>query len=78
MSDDLTPALLCRINQNVMALESAVEKIGIWIDQRGSTETSSWINAHLQVLEDNTDAIAELVADLIARWKPEEEIIPKD
>jgi hypothetical protein len=32
MSDDLTPALLCRINQNVMALESAVEKIGIWID----------------------------------------------
>lgn len=78
MSDDLTPALLCRIKQNVMALESAVEEIGIWIDQRGSTETFSWINAHLQVLEDNTDAIAELVADLIARWKPEEEIIPKD
>ncbi|MHC8380695.1 hypothetical protein [Pseudomonas sp. LB3P14] len=78
MSDDLTPALLYRINQNVMTLESAVEEIGIWIDQRGFTETSSRINAHLQVLADNTDAIAELMADLIGRWKPEEEIDPED
>lgn len=78
LSDDPTPALLYRMNQNVMALGSAIEEIGIWIDQRGSTEASNRINAHLQVLEGNVDAIAELMADLIARRKPEEEIDPED
>jgi hypothetical protein len=78
MPDDPTPALLYRMNQNIMALGSAIDEIGIWIDQRGSTEASNRISAHLQVLEDNTDAIAELMADLMARWKPEEEIDPED
>jgi hypothetical protein len=78
LPDDPTPALLYRMNQNVMALGSAIEEIGIWIDQRGSTEASNRINAHLQVLEGNVDAIAELMADLIARRKPEEEIDPED
>ncbi|MBH8611182.1 hypothetical protein I4N56_009680 [Pseudomonas mohnii] len=78
MPDDPTPALLYRMNQNVMALGSAIEEIGIWIDQRGSTEASNRINAHLQVLEGNVDAIAELMADLIARRTPEEEIDPED
>jgi hypothetical protein len=78
LPDDPTPALLYRMNQNVMALGSAIEEIGIWIDQRGSTEASSRINAHLQVLEGNVDAIAELMADLEARWKPEEEENPED
>lgn len=78
LPDDPTPALLYRMNQNVMALGSAIEEIGIWIDQRGSTEASSRINAHLQVLESNVDAIAELMADLIARRTPEEEIDPED
>jgi len=78
MPDDPSPALLYRINQNITALGSAVEEIGIWIDQRGSTETSSRINAHLQVLEGNTDAIAELMADLIATLRPEKEEDPED
>ncbi|MHA6235219.1 hypothetical protein [Pseudomonas fluorescens group sp. PF-69] len=78
LPDDPTPALLYRMNQNVMALGSAIEEIGIWINQRGSSEASDRINAHLQVLEGNTDAIAELMADLIARRKPEEEIDPED
>jgi hypothetical protein len=78
MPDDPTPALLYRINQNVMALGSAIEELGIWIDQRGSTDASDRINEHLQVLTDNSDAIAELMADLIGRCKPEEEIDPED
>lgn len=78
MPNDPTPALLYRMNQNVMALGSAIEEIGIWIDQRGSSEASDRINAHLQVLEGNSDAIAELMADLVARWKPEEEENPED
>ena len=78
MPDDPTPALLYRLNQNIMALGSAVEEISIWIDQRGSTETYERVSEHLEVLADNADTIAELMADLIARWKPEEEADPED
>jgi hypothetical protein len=78
MPDDPTPALLYRMNQNIMALGSALEEIGIWIGQRGSTNTSDRVSKHLQVLEANTDAIAGLMADLIARCKPDEEEEPED
>lgn len=76
MPDDPTPALLHRLNQNIMALGCAIEEISIWIDQRGSTDTYVRVSEHLEVLADNSDAIAELMADLVARWKPQEEEEP--
>lgn len=78
MPNDPTPALLYRMNQNIMALGSAIEEMGIWIDQRESSDASDRIDAHLQVLEGNSDTIGELMADLIARRKPEEEENPAD
>ncbi|KAA0983274.1 hypothetical protein [Pseudomonas sp. ANT_J28] len=78
LPDDPTPALLYRLNQNIMALGCAIEEISIWIDQRGSADTYGRVSEQLEVLADNSDAIAELMADLIARWKPEEEIDPED
>lgn len=66
------PALLSRLNQNINALRSAIE--GIWIDHRGSAETSHRVSEHLDTLSDNSDAIAELLVDLLARWVPENEI----
>ena len=77
MPNDPTPALLYRLNQNIMALGCAIEEISIWIDQRGSTDTYDRVNEHLEVLADNSDSIAELMADLIARWKPEVEEDPE-
>lgn len=78
LPDDPTPALLSRLNQNINALGSAIEEIGIWIDQRGSAETSHRVNEHLETLSDNSDAIAELLVDLIARWMPEDKTDPED
>jgi hypothetical protein len=78
LPDDPTPALLFRLNQNIMALGCAIEEIGVWLDQRGSADVSSRITDHLEVLSGNSDAVAELMADLIARWKPEDEIDPED
>lgn len=78
LPDDPTPALLGRLNQNITALGCAIEEISTWFDQHGSTAVSERINEHLTVLEDNNDAIAELLVDLIARWKPEEEKNPED
>ncbi|MNI52029.1 hypothetical protein D3C73_1067840 [compost metagenome] len=78
MSNDLTPALLHRLNQNIMALGCAVEEIGIWIDQRGSAEVSNRIEAHWAVITGNANFIAETIAELSARCEPEEEIDPED
>ncbi|WPN56142.1 hypothetical protein [Pseudomonas sp. P9_31] len=78
MPDDPVPALLDRINQNITALGCAIDEIGRWIDKSGATDVSGRITDHLQVLTNNTDAIAELMADLITRWTPEEEIDPED
>jgi hypothetical protein len=78
LPDDPTPALLYRLNQNIMALDSAVEEIGIWIDQRGSTDASGRITDHLEVLSDNSDTVAELMANLITKWKPEAEVDSED
>ncbi|VVN65162.1 hypothetical protein PS726_00043 [Pseudomonas fluorescens] len=76
--DDPTPALLSRLNQNIMALGCAIEEIGIWIKQRGSTEVSIRIEDHLAVITANADFIAEAIAELIARCEPEEEEDPED
>jgi hypothetical protein len=44
MPDDPTPALLYRLNQNIMALGSAIEEIGIWIGQCSSARNG--LTAH--------------------------------
>lgn len=75
---DPTPALLGRLNQNITALGRAIEEIRTWLDQHGSTAVSERINEQLMVLDDNSDTIAELLVDLISRWKPEEEENPED
>lgn len=78
LPDDPTPALLSRLNQNITALGCAIEEISAWIDQRGSTDVYDRISEHLEVLTDNSDAIAELLVDLIARWKPEDKSDSED
>jgi len=78
MPDDPTPALLYRLNQNIMALSCAVEEISIWIDQRGASQVSNRIEEHLAVITGNANFIAETLAELIARCKPEEEPDPED
>jgi hypothetical protein len=71
MADDPIPALVYRLNQNILALGSAVEEIGEWIDQRGSTHTSAKITEHLVIIEENSLFIREAVGVLISQWKPD-------
>lgn len=58
-SPDLLPALVYRLNQNQIALGSAIEELGIWVDQRGSTEVAERVQRHLETLIENSDFIAE-------------------
>lgn len=67
MADSPLPALLYRLNQKINAVGAAVEELAIWVEQRGSTETSGAVKAHLDVLIRNSDFIAEALAELIAR-----------
>ncbi|WP_130905330.1 hypothetical protein [Pseudomonas sp. Sample_22] len=78
MPDELTPALLHRLNQNIMAIGCPVEEIGMWMDQRGSTDVATRIEDHLAVLSGNADFIAETIVELIAKCEPYEEIDPED
>lgn len=71
LPSDPTAALLYRLNQNINALGAAIEEVGIWLDQRGATEPYERISEHLEVLVDNSESIAELLADLIAKQKPD-------
>lgn len=66
MTDPLI-ALLYRLNQNQNALGAAVEELAVWVEQRGSTDTADQIKGHLQVLVENSDTIAEALAELIAQ-----------
>ncbi|WP_448679980.1 hypothetical protein [Pseudomonas nicosulfuronedens] len=67
MTDSPLPALLYRLNQNINAVGAAVEELAIWVEQRGSTEASAAVKAHLDVLIENSDFIAEALAELIER-----------
>ena len=67
MADSPLPALLYRLNQNINAFGAAVEELAIWVEQRGSNETSAAVKAHLDVLIENSDFIADAMVELIER-----------
>ena len=64
---DLLPALLYRLNQNQNAIGAAVEELAIWVEQRGSIEAAEAARRHLVILVENSDFIAEALAELIAQ-----------
>lgn len=68
LPDDPTPALLSRLNQNINALGSAIEEIGLWIGQRGSAETSHRINEHLETLPVNSNAAGAVTFPVFSAW----------
>ncbi|HBN9709427.1 TPA: hypothetical protein L3920_002307 [Pseudomonas aeruginosa] len=57
-------ALLYRLNLNINAIGSAVEELAIWVEQRGSTETSDAVKPHLDTLIENADFISEALVEL--------------
>ncbi|MEG7359976.1 hypothetical protein [Pseudomonas citronellolis] len=67
MADSPLPALLYRLNLNINAIGSAVEELAIWVEQRGSTETSDAVKLHLETLIENADFISEALVELIAQ-----------
>ena len=66
MQSDPLLVLLHRLNANINAVGSAVEVLGHWVDQRGSTEVSEEVARQLDVLLNNSDAVSQAFAELLA------------
>jgi len=62
-----SPAPLYRLSLNINAIGSAVEELAIWVEQRGSTETSDAVKLHLETLIENAEFISEALVEPIAR-----------
>lgn len=69
MADPL-PALLYRLSLNQNALGAAIEELAVWVEQRGSVDTAQRVRLHLDALIENSDFIAEALAELIAQQVP--------
>lgn len=76
--DDPTPALITALNQNINALRAALDEVRLWLHERDAVDVADNIASHLQIIEDNTDSVSVGMADLVARWKPEDPVDPED
>lgn len=66
MQNDSLHTLLYRLNLNVVALSKATEEIGDWIGNTGSTSTPTHISEHLEMIEKNSEIIANTMTDVVA------------
>lgn len=50
-NSDLLPSLLFKINENQLALESAILELSTWVESRGSTEVTDNIRGALAAID---------------------------
>lgn len=66
MSDsDLLPTLLFKINQNQIALESAIMELTLWVEQRGSSDVAENVRSALQAISRNEEFVNMTLAVLM-------------
>ena len=62
---DLLPSLLFKINQNQLALESAIMELTLWVEQRGSPEVAGNVRGALDTISRNEEFINMTLAVLM-------------
>lgn len=62
---DLLPALLSKLNENQLALESAIGELSNWVEQQGSAEIADHIRSTLDPLDHNHEFISMALAVLM-------------
>ncbi|WP_338522391.1 hypothetical protein NUH87_19865 [Pseudomonas batumici] len=63
-ADSPLPDILEKLHENQLALTDAIESIGMWIDQRGSTGVSSHVLGAIATLDLNADTIRKGIESL--------------
>ncbi|MGF6512968.1 hypothetical protein ABH912_000434 [Pseudomonas sp. BT76 TE3572] len=64
-NSDLLPSLLFKINQNQLALESAIMELALWVEQRGSADVASNVRGALDTINKNEEFIKMTLAVLM-------------
>lgn len=64
-NSDLLPSLLCKINENQLALEAAIMELTLWVEQRGSAEVAGNVRGALQTIDRNEEFIKMTLALLM-------------
>ncbi|MDQ0122166.1 hypothetical protein J2W17_001111 [Pseudomonas lini] len=66
---DLFSSLLFKINQNQLALEAAIMKLTLWVEQRGSAEVAGNVRGALDTICRNEEFINPTLAVLMSPEK---------
>jgi hypothetical protein len=64
-NSDLLPSLLCKINENQLALEAANMELANWVEQRGSAEVAHNVRSALVAIDRNEEFIKMTLAMLM-------------
>ena len=62
---DLLPSLLCKINENQLALEAAIMELTNWVEQRGAAEVADNVRGALDTIDKNEEFIKLTLAVLM-------------
>ncbi|APC14263.1 hypothetical protein BLL42_00345 [Pseudomonas frederiksbergensis] len=63
-ADSQLPDVLEKLHENQLALADAIESIGMWIDQRGSTDVSSHVLGAIATLDLNAESVRKGIESL--------------
>lgn len=61
-NSDLLPSLLFKINENQLALESAIMELSNWVEQRGAAEVADNVRGALMAIDRNEEFIKMTLA----------------
>ena len=62
---DLLPSLLFKLNENQLALESAIVELSTWVEQQGSADIADHVRSTLDPLDHNHEFISMALAVLM-------------
>ncbi|VVN73788.1 hypothetical protein [Pseudomonas fluorescens] len=65
-NSDLLPSLLCKINENQLALEAAIMELTNWVEQRGAADVAGNVRGALETIDKNEEFIKLTLAVLMA------------
>ncbi|GLH41384.1 hypothetical protein RS3R6_03020 [Pseudomonas atacamensis] len=71
MQSDSLHTLIYRLNMNTHALCEATKEIGDWIGVSGDTTISQRISEHLELIENNSEVISTVMADMVITGTPQ-------
>lgn len=63
---DLLPAILARMHLNQQSIGEAFERLSIWLEQNGSSDTARELRYHVESLRYESGTLTDAINELIA------------